>query len=122
MAAPNPNAMSFPEQLAHINEYMSKFGESQSSTMQAFMALHKAGHEDGALSSKVKELIALSIAVASRCDGCICFHTHDALQAGATSEEIHEALGVAVLMGGGPALMYATHVVEAIEQFEAQGH
>lgn len=113
--------MSFPGQLAHIQSYMGKLSASQPETLEGFKALHKAAGKEGALSAKTKELIALAIAVASRCDGCICFHTHDALKAGATAEEIHEALGVAILMGGGPALMYATHVVEAIEQFEQQG-
>ena len=85
--------------------------------MQAFGALHEASCAPGALDTKTKELIALAIAVAARCDGCIAFHTHDVLNAGASREEIAEALSVAVLMGGGPSLMYATHVVEAIEQF-----
>ena len=80
--------------------------------------MHRAGSEAGALDQKTKELIALAIAVASRCDGCIAFHTNDALNAGASEAEITDALGVAILMGGGPSLMYATHVVEAIADFK----
>lgn len=67
--------------------------------------------------AKVKELIALLIAVSTRCDGCIAFHSQAALNAGASREEIIEMLGVTVFMGGGRSLMYATHVMEAIEQF-----
>jgi alkylhydroperoxidase/carboxymuconolactone decarboxylase family protein YurZ len=52
------------------------------------------------------------------CDGCIAFHTHDALRAGATPQEVLEALGIAVLMGGGPAAVYGWQALEALEQFQ----
>jgi AhpD family alkylhydroperoxidase len=68
---------------------------------------------------KIKELIALGIGIAVRCDGCIAYHVHDALRAGATHQEIVETIGVAVLMGGGPAAMYGSEALEALEQFEA---
>jgi len=68
-----------------------------------------------------EEVIALAIAVTGRCDGCIAFHTDAALSAKASREEIMDALGVAVLMGGGPSMIDATHVVEAPEQFAAAG-
>ena len=112
-----PSSQSFPDQLQRIRANMERFTEAQPQTMQAFGTLHNASCAPGALDAKTKELIALAIAVAARCDGCIAFHTHDALNAGASSDEIAEALSVAVLMGGGPSVMYATHVVEAIEQF-----
>lgn len=119
MAEPRPNQMSYPEQLAHIKKFMGVLAKGQPATMQAFSALHGAAAGEGALDSKTKELIALAIGVAARCDGCIAYHTYDALEAGATEAEIMDALGVAVLMGGGPSVMYATHVVEAMEQFKA---
>lgn len=90
----------------------------QCQTMNAFTALHHAAASPGVLNTKTKELIALAIGVSLRCDGCIAFHTHDALEAGATREEILEVLSVVVMMGGGPSVMYATHVVEAMDQFE----
>lgn len=83
--------------------------------------MHQASIRQGALDAKTKPLIALAIGVAAGCDGCIAFHTHDAMQKGATEGEIMEALGVAVLMGGGPSVWYATHVMEAIEQFRETG-
>ena len=89
--------------------------------MKAFRALHHGASIPAELDFKTKELIALAIGVSLRCNGCIAFHTHDALEAGATREEVMEALGVAVLMGGGPSVIYATHVAEAIEQFENGG-
>ncbi|MGB7180756.1 MAG: carboxymuconolactone decarboxylase family protein [Burkholderiaceae bacterium] len=114
-----PSKDSYPEQLSHIQSKMSDLGKTAPATMQGFGALHKAATAAGTLDGKTKELIALAIAVSARCDGCIAFHTHDALKAGANRQEITEALEVAVLMGGGPALMYATHVLDAIAQFES---
>ncbi len=113
-----PNTLTYPQQLEKIKANMGVLATAQPEVMNAFGALHKAGSADGALDGKTKELIALAIGVAARCDGCISFHTHDALKAGATREEITDALGVAVLMGGGPSVMYATHVIEAMDQFE----
>lgn len=85
--------------------------------MKGFGDLHRAAVEDGALSSATKELMALAIGISQRCDDCITLHMHDALRAGATPEQVHEAIGVAVLMGGGPASTYAIHALRALEQF-----
>jgi AhpD family alkylhydroperoxidase len=76
---------------------------------------------EGALSTKVKELIALAIAITVRCDGCIAYHVHDARKAGATRQELVETIGVAVMMGGGPSVMYGAEALEALNQFEAVG-
>lgn len=85
--------------------------------MVGFGELHKAAVADGELSHTTKELIALAIGVAARCEGCIALHVSAALKAGATRGQIHEALGVAVLMGGGPASVYATEALVALDQF-----
>jgi AhpD family alkylhydroperoxidase len=85
--------------------------------MKAFWGVHKAAVAAGALDTKTKELITLAISVAARCDDCIAHHTYDALEAGATKDEITEALGVAILMGGGTSVVYATHAIEALNQF-----
>ncbi len=108
----------YPKQLDHIIECQKKLADYQPDMMASFESLHHASIAGGALDKKTKELIALAIAVVSRCDGCISFHTHDALEAGASEQEVSEALGVAVLMGGGPAMVYATHVVDAMTQFK----
>ena len=71
-----------------------------------------------ALNLKTKELIALGISVAIRCDDCIGFHVKAALDQGATREEVIETLGMAIYMGAGPSVMYATHALEAYEQFK----
>jgi AhpD family alkylhydroperoxidase len=85
--------------------------------MKGFGELHRSAVADGALPQATKELMAVAIAIVQRCDDCIALHMHDALRAGATREEAHEAIGVALLMGGGPASTYATHAIRALEQF-----
>lgn len=87
--------------------------------MRGFGDLHRSAMADGALSSAHKELIALAIGITEGCEDCVTLHTHDALRAGATREEVGEAIGVAVMMGGGPASTVATTAVSALEQFEA---
>jgi AhpD family alkylhydroperoxidase len=99
---------------------MGRYGMEYPEMMAGFAQLHKAGSTDGALSAKIKELIALSIAITVRCDGCIAFHVHDAIGAGASHEEIVEAIGVAILMGGGPAVVYGSQALEALKQFEGK--
>jgi AhpD family alkylhydroperoxidase len=89
-------------------------------TMQAFAALAQAATRDGALDRKTKELIALALGVAARCDGCIGFHAETLVKLGATRQEVEETLGMAVYMGGGPSLMYAADAISAYEQFEKQ--
>lgn len=118
MSTSLPGTMPYPQQLETIKSNMAVLSQSQSATMEQFSKLHGASVGPGVLDSKTKELIALAIAVSARCDGCIAFHTHDVLKAGASREEVMEALSVAILMGGGPSVMYATHVVEAMNQFE----
>ncbi len=104
----------------HYNDLVhliGELGEKIPDTIGGFNNLHKASTAEGVLTSKTKELIALGIAITVRCDGCIAFHVHDAIKAGASSEEIIETIGVAVMMGGGPALMYGCEALEALNQF-----
>jgi AhpD family alkylhydroperoxidase len=101
----------------HLEERLAQLGTELPGPMTGFARLHKTAVADGVLSAKTKELMALAIAVAVRCDGCIAYHVHDAVQAGATRAEMIETIGVAILMGGGPAAMYAAHAMDAIEQF-----
>ena len=84
--------------------------------MRGFGAMHEAANREGALSHKTKELIALGIGVAVRCDDCIGAHVGKLIQLGMTKAELLEMLSVAIYMGGGPSLMYATHALRAFEQ------
>jgi AhpD family alkylhydroperoxidase len=110
----------YPEIHEYIAGMMKKLGGEIPKTMGAFSQLHEAAAVDGALSRKTKELLALSISVVVRCDGCIAFHVHDALEAGASHDEIIEAIGVAIMMGGGPAVVYGAEALDALAQFEAK--
>jgi AhpD family alkylhydroperoxidase len=82
----------------------------------AFSGLARAAIQPGPLDSKTKELMALAVGIAARCDGCIGFHTEAAIKYGATRDEIVETIGVAVYMGGGPSYVYGAQVLEAFDQ------
>ena len=86
--------------------------------MKGFANIAQAAVVAKALDTKTKELIALGIAVAVRCDDCIAFHVKAAVEQGATREEISETLGMAIYMGAGPSVMYASHALDAFTQFE----
>lgn len=109
----------FTEYYGHLQELISGLRKEMPGQMAGFAHLHREAVGDGELSAKVKELIALGIAISVRCDGCISYHVHDALDAGANRKEVGETIGVAVLMGGGPSVMYGAEALEALDQFEA---
>lgn len=88
--------------------------------MKAFSGLARAALEPKALSTKTKELIALAISVATRCDGCVAFHAEAAVKQGATRDEVLETMGMAIYMGAGPSVMYAAQALEAYDQFAGQ--
>jgi AhpD family alkylhydroperoxidase len=84
---------------------------------KSFNDLGRAATTSGVLDRKTKELIALALSVAARCDPCIGFHTQTLVKLGATRQEIDETLGVTTYMGGGPSLMYAASAIAAFEEF-----
>jgi AhpD family alkylhydroperoxidase len=89
--------------------------------MKGFGDLAKAATRDGALDKKTKELIALALGVAARCDACIGFHTQTLVKLGTTKPELEEMLAMAVYMGGGPSLMYAANALAAFREFSQPG-
>jgi AhpD family alkylhydroperoxidase len=82
-----------------------------------FGALHKAAVAEGVLPARVKELMALAIAVVKQCDGCIAYHAKAAARRGATADEVAEALSVALLMDGGTASVYGPRAWQAYQEF-----
>jgi AhpD family alkylhydroperoxidase len=100
-----------------LEERLAQLGSGIPGPMSGFARLHKKAVEEGALSSKVKEMMALSISIVVGCEGCIAYHIHDAITAGATRQELLETIGVGILMGGGPGSIYGAHALEAVEQF-----
>lgn len=103
-----------------ISGNMKTLRSDVSETMQGFSSMAQAALKDGALDKKTKELIALAIGVATRCDGCIGFHAEALVKLGATKAEVEEVLGMTIYMGGGPSLMYAADAIAAFEQFSAK--
>ena len=92
-------------------------GRQAPEIMGAMRNLASAAVKDGALDTKTKELMALAISITSSCDSCIAYHTRNALRAGATKAEVVETIGVALEMGGGPAIAYGVGALDAYEQF-----
>jgi AhpD family alkylhydroperoxidase len=82
-----------------------------------FAQMHKGAMQEGVLSVALKEVIALVVAVAQECDGCIAYHAKGAVRHGATPEQVAEALGVALLMMGGPATVYGPRAWQAYQEF-----
>ncbi len=87
--------------------------------LKAFRDLVQAAGTDGALSHKQKELTALAISVAIRCEGCIVFHTRACVKLGVTRPELLDMLGVAVEMGGGPSAIYGAQALACYDQMVA---
>ncbi len=84
---------------------------------KAYVDMHRAAMTDGALPAKVKELIALAISVTRECDGCIASHARGSARRGASPEEVAEALGVAILMNGGPGTVWGPRALAAFSEF-----
>ena len=108
----------YSEITGRISGDLRKLRQDIPDIMKAFSALAQAATREGALDRKTKELIALAIGIATRCDGCIGFHTETLVKLGATRQEVEETLGMAIYMGGGPSLMYAADAISAYEEFE----
>ncbi len=105
------------EYYQHLEQRLAQLGSELSGPITGFARLHKKAIEESVLSAKTKELMALAIGVAVRCAGCIAYHVHDVVKAGASRQEIGETIGVPILVGGGPVSIDAAHVLGAIEQF-----
>jgi AhpD family alkylhydroperoxidase len=85
-------------------------------TIEGLTTLDKAGAATGRLDAKTRELIALAVAITTRCDGCIAVHSQAAVSAGATPEEVAEALGVAVALNTGAAVVYSARALDAVQK------
>ncbi|MFC0308694.1 carboxymuconolactone decarboxylase family protein [Gallibacterium trehalosifermentans] len=95
------------------------FNKLSPDTMKGYQTLSKAG-EASVLDTKTRELIALACAVTTRCDGCIDVHTDAAIKAGCSQEEIAAALGVAVAMNAGAAMVYSARVLDAYDTLKTE--
>jgi AhpD family alkylhydroperoxidase len=99
-----------------VSQHLAGLRSSTPGVMKAFGELGRAATTPGAADARTKELIALALSVAVRCDPCIGFHTQALARLGASRQEVDETLGVATYMGGGPSLMYAASAVAAFDE------
>ena len=99
---------------------VANLGKLSPETVRGYVALGSAGSKTGHLDAKTRELIALAVAVSLRCDGCITVHSAEARKHGASKEEIAEALGVAVSVNAGAALVYSTRTLDAYDAVSEQ--
>jgi AhpD family alkylhydroperoxidase len=112
--------LNWPEYRDELLGRIGEIGKLSPDTVAGYQTLSKAGHKTGHLNAKTRELISLAVAVTTRCDGCITVHTAEALKHGATHHEIAEALGVAIAMNAGAALVYSARVMDAVGAYEGQ--
>ena len=100
-----------------VSANLASLRTSTPDVMKSFGELGRAATTGGVLDRKTKELIALALSVAARCDPCIGFHMQTLVKLGVTRQEVDETLGVTTYMGGGPSLMYAASAINAFEEF-----
>ena len=117
------NATPYTDLTRGISAELAQLRTEMPDTLRGFSALAKGATQNGALDKKTKELIAIALSVAARCDPCIGFHVQTYVQLGGTRAELADALGMAVYMavymGGGPSLMYAAKTSAAFDEFSA---
>ena len=107
----------FRELTQSVSARLATLRSSTPEVMKNFHDLGSAATANGVLERKTKELIALALSVAARCDPCIGFHMQTLVKLGVTRQEIDETLGVTTYMGGGPSLMYAASAIAAFDEF-----
>lgn len=106
--------LNWNEYRAQVMQGVGELGKLSPDTVRGYATLSGAGAKTGQLDAKTRELIALAAAVSLRCDGCITVHVEAAHKLGATREEIAEALGVAISINAGAALVYSTRTLDAL--------
>ena len=105
------------KKMEEVGRVMQSISEDNKEYMGAFMGLMQNTMAPGSLSVKQKELIALALSIAARCEWCISYHVKSAIEAGATKKELMETGYVVVLMYGSQAMMELNSMLDAIEKF-----
>ena len=109
----------YTELTQDLSAQLAKMRKEIPEVMAGFSSLAQAVNKEGVLDKKSKELIAIALAVANHCPGCIGFHTQALVKLNVSREELLETLSMAIYMGGGPSLMYAAETLEAFEEFSS---
>lgn len=107
--------MNWPNFISLMNHSVAELAKAAPKTVAGYRSLHAAHAAGGKLDARTRELIAIAVAVTTRCDACIANHVEKARELGVTREEIAEALGVAVAMNAGAALAYSARALDAYE-------
>jgi AhpD family alkylhydroperoxidase len=116
--------MSTQDATTFYDQWSSRMNKAKAAAPEAakgFGALHMAVMKEGALSVREKELVALGIGMALRCDSCVYAHVQKALQVGATRAQVLECAGVVVMMQGGPGYTYLPKLTEALDALDGRG-
>ncbi len=103
------------DHLGDIQNLMQRVGKEDPTWMKSFQGFMGSTKKEGALSPKIKEIIGIAVSVKAQCERCIAWHVKGALDLGASKEEIIEAAQVAVVLGGGPSLMYMKNVYDSLD-------
>mgnify|MGYP002883136111 FL=1 len=111
--------MTYRDKIQSMRSELRELNKTIPETTKEFGSLSKVVKENGPLSTKEKEFIALGMALATRCEPCINFHVEALMKAGGTREELGDVLGVAIQMSGGPGLMYAGHALACWDELAA---
>lgn len=107
----------YPNLTKTLNQSLMQLRKDIPDTMKGFSQLAQAANHNGSLAQKQKELIAMGIGIAVRCQGCLAFHAKALVNLGCTRAEFMEMLQVAIYMGGGPSVMTAAEALQAYEAF-----
>jgi AhpD family alkylhydroperoxidase len=119
-AAAQPPMLDWAQYRAELGAAMTEIARTNPDVMKGYRTLANAKVGNGLLDAKTRELIALAVAVTVRCDGCIATHVEAARKHGATKEEITEALGVAITVNAGAALVYSSRTLDAFHAGETK--
>ncbi len=104
------------EVLGELRQPARELREHIPDVIAGYANMQRAAMAEGALSTKVKELIALAVAVTRQCDGCVAAHARGAARHNATEEEVAEAIGVAILLNGGPGTVWGPRALAAFKE------
>lgn len=111
--------LDWKKKIQDVNFRLKQLAARTPDTLKGAALLAGAGAKTGHLDAKMRELIALAVAVTTRCDGCIAFHSAEAVKLGVSDEEISEALGVAINLNAGAAMVYSSHVLDAVSNLKS---
>ncbi len=112
--------MTYKDEIGKGKEEGINLGRALKKEMKSYYSLSRTVFDEGALSSKTKELIALGIAISEKCSPCILSHLENLVKLGATREEVSEAISVSIIMGGGPAVAYGGTALKAFDELTGQ--